>query len=152
LFIRWANSPCTGSFKVRRDSPRTHKRFFEELEKESLASSTIKKQYNILSNIFQLAIKNEIIKKNPMEKAEKPNVKYKQGQVYDSAELKQLYGLLKLEENKQQVLIVKLALNTGMRKGELLGLQWEDVDFESNTIHVRHSLSYTKENGYVLKE
>src|SRR5699024_1526272 len=87
-----------------------------------------------------------------MEKAEKPTVKYKQGQVYDSAELKQLYGLLKLEENKQQVLIVKLALNTGMRKGELLGLQWEDVDFESNTIHVRHSLSYTKENGYVLKE
>lgn len=39
-----------------------------------------------------------------------------------------------------------------MRKGELLALQWYDIDFSTNTIHVRHSLSYTKGNGYKLKE
>src|SRR5699024_9855890 len=56
------------------------------------------------------------------------------------------------EENTQMVLIIKMALLTGMRKGEILALQWEDVDFATNTIQVRHSLSYTKDNGYQLKE
>lgn len=117
-----------------------------------LSSSTIKKQYNILSSIFKLAQKNEIIKHNPIEKAEIPSVTYKQGEVYNSEELKELFHLLSKENNKQMVLIIKMALKTGMRKGELLALQWNDVDFSTNTIHVNHSLSYTKDNGYMLKE
>lgn len=50
------------------------------------------------------------------------------------------------------VLLFKIALVTGMRKGEILGLQWDDVDFKTNTIHVRNSLAYTKDLGYYLKE
>src|SRR5699024_10885185 len=83
---------------------------------------------------------------------DKPSVTYKPGEVYNSNELKQLFLLLNQEENNQMVLMVKMALKTGLRKGELLALQWDDVDFATNTIHVRHSLSYTKENGYQLKE
>jgi len=49
-------------------------------------------------------------------------------------------------------LMIKLALLTGMRKGEILALQWDNVDFATNTIHIQHSLSYTKEYGYHLKE
>jgi len=87
-----------------------------------------------------------------MGKVDKPSVTYKPGEVYNSDELKQLYTLLKDEENKQMALIIKMALKTGMRKGELLALQWDNVDFAANTIHVCHSLSYTKENGYKLKD
>lgn len=126
--------------------------FLQSLEADGLASATVKKQYNVLSSVFSLAKKNEIIKKSPMEKVDPPLVTYKAGQVYNSIELKELYHLLNLEENKQQALIIKLALKTGLRKGEILGLQWEDVDFSTNTIHVRHSLSYTKKGGYLLKE
>lgn len=126
--------------------------FLQSLETDGLASATIKKQYNILNSIFKLAQKNDIIKKNPMEKVDPPVVTYKEGQVYNSDELKALYQLLNQEENKQQALIIKLALKTGLRKGEILGLQWNDVDFATNTIHVRYSLSYTKKGGYLLKE
>ncbi|MDX8045454.1 site-specific integrase [Gracilibacillus sp. S3-1-1] len=126
--------------------------YIEDLEEEGLASSYIKKQINILSNIFDLALKNEVIKKNPTEKVELPKVNNKEGQVYNSKELKELFQLLKKENNKQQVLIVKLALKTGMRKGELLALTWDDVDFNTNTIHIRRSLGYTKTDGYILKE
>lgn len=48
--------------------------------------------------------------------------------------------------------IINLALLTGMRKGEILALQWDDVDFKTNTLHVCHSLSYTKDYSYHLKE
>lgn len=40
-----------------------------------------------------------------------------------------------------------VALETGMRIGELTGLQWEDVDFKQKLIHVRHSMTYFSKNG-----
>lgn len=126
--------------------------FIETLKSNHLSTSTIQKHYNVLNSIFKLAVRNETIKKNPMEKVDKPSVTYKPGQVYNSDELKQLFMLLNTEENNQMALLIKMALKTGMRKGELLALRWEDVDFTTNTIHVKHSLSYTKENGYQLKE
>lgn len=126
--------------------------FLQTLDDDGLSSSTIHKHYNALSGIFKHAIKKEIINKNPLDKVDRPSVTYKESQVYNATEEKQLLKLLENEKNKQQTLIVKVALKTGMRKGEILALQWEDVDFSTNTIHVRHSLSYTKANGYQLKE
>lgn len=98
--------------------------YLDSLENENLSSSTIQKHFNILSSIFRLAEKYELIKSNPMKKAYKPKVTYKQFQVYNSSELKLLHQLLNKEENKQQVLIVKLALTTGMRKGEILAFKY----------------------------
>ncbi|RDW15963.1 tyrosine-type recombinase/integrase [Oceanobacillus chungangensis] len=143
--------PALGHYKMEEITHVHINGFLESLE-GVLSSSTIKKQYNILSSIFKLAKKNEIINHNPMEKSEKPSVTYKEGDVYNSSELNELYQLLNKEENKQMVLLIKMALKTGMRKGELLALQWDDVDFNTNTVHIRHSLSYTKDNGYFLKE
>lgn len=43
-----------------------------------------------------------------------------------------------------------LALTCGMRRGEILGLQWDDIDFNSNTININNNLIYTKENDLEL--
>src|SRR5699024_8513845 len=72
-----------------------------------LATSTIQKHYNVLNSIFKLAVRNETIKKIPMDKVDKPSVTYKPGEVYNSDELKQLFILLNNEENKQMVLMYK---------------------------------------------
>src|SRR5699024_2218693 len=117
-----------------------------------LSSSTRQKHLNVLSNIFKMAHKHKIIEFNPVEEANRVIVRYKDGEVYNDDELKHVLHLLNKEENKQMALLVKLAFNTGMRKGEILALQTDDLDFANNTIHIRHSLSYTKENGYQLKQ
>ena len=43
--------------------------------------------------------------------------------------------------------IIQLILYTGMRRGEALGLEWEDIDLAHNVITVRHTLQYLPEKG-----
>ncbi|EGO63599.1 tyrosine recombinase XerC [Acetonema longum] len=47
--------------------------------------------------------------------------------------------------------LIAVALRTGMRRGELLALRWEDINFKNNTIWVRRALVHTKLNGYEFK-
>lgn len=144
--------PSLGYLKLDKVLPIHITDLFDGLKKEGLSSSSVMKCYEVLSSMFKLAIRNELIKNNPLDKVDRPVVTNKPGEVYDSEELKLLYTLLNKEKNKQMVLLFKLALLTGMRKGEILALQWDDVDFKTNTIHVRNSLAYTKDLGYYLKE
>jgi len=126
--------------------------YIESIDKEGLSTSTQQKHLNLLSNIFKLAVKSELVRFNPVDKADKISVRYAKTDVYNDDELKEVLSLLNQEDNKQMALLVKLAFKTGMRKGEILALEWKDLDFSTNTIHIRHSLSYTKENGYQLKQ
>lgn len=144
--------PSIGHLKLEDIKPIHIENLMNEIKEDGKSSSTVMKSHNILSSIFDLAVKNDVLKHNPVDKVDRPKVTYKEGQVYNSDELKQLYQLLNKEENEQMVLIIKLALLTGMRKGEILALQWEDIDLLTNTINIRHSLSYTKSHGYQLKE
>ena len=126
--------------------------YTDELEAMELSSSTIQKHHNLLNGLFKLAIKNDVISKNPMDKVDNVTVTHKRGDVYTDEEVQQFMELLDREENKQMVLMLKLAVTTGMRRGELLALQWEDINPVDNTIHIRHSMSYTKSHGYELRK
>lgn len=114
-----------------------------------LAPATIQKHYNLLSSIFQFAKRNGLIKDNPVENAEKPVAKKAETDVYTTNEVHELFKLLEKEEAHHE-LMIRLAIETGMRRGELLGLQWDDINFETNKISINHSFSYTKEKGYLL--
>lgn len=111
-----------GGYQMEKITHNHIKKYIQELEALDLASSTINKHFNILNGIFKLAVTNEVIKSNPMDKVQRPTVKYKKGTVYTYEEIKDLIRLLDKEKNKQMSLFVKLAVTTGMRRGELLAL------------------------------
>jgi integrase len=65
--------------------------------------------------------------------------------VFSEAELQVLDSHL---PNTQYYEICALALRTGMRRGELLALTWDCIDWDNSIIHIKQALTYTKEKGY----
>lgn len=124
------------------------KRFYISKMDEGLRISSIKNMQNILGPVFELAVRDGYITNNPTA-----------GIVTEFARRKDWEPLKReaLTEDEQARLIdyvagsyrykewlnyLTVALGTGMRVGEILGLRWEDVDFLGNKISVNHTLNY----------
>jgi integrase len=118
---------------------------------EGLSSATIKFHYRVLKDILKRAKEWKMIKENPVDGVSTPKVTNKEGDVYTEDEVIELFSLLENELIHWRIMI-KLAITVGLRRGELLGLQWEDIDLEQNTISLNHALTHNKTDGYVLKE
>ena len=123
--------------------------FYNKLIKDNISPNNIKKVHKLLRQFFSYAEKEGYIIKNPCINATLPKNKKEieniiaerktKFQYFNEKEIKQLLNLFK---NTRYENIIKFALGTGMRKGEILGLQWRDVDFNNRNIHVVHNLSY----------
>ncbi|ULT58177.1 site-specific integrase [Neobacillus drentensis] len=84
-----------------------------------------------------------------MEKVKRPKVIQNKTDVYTKNEAIELFKLLQNEPIHWR-LIITLAITTGLRREELLGLQWQDLDLEKGTLQVNHSLTHTKGSGHKL--
>ncbi|UAT31461.1 site-specific integrase [Bacillus badius] len=142
--------PTFGGLRIDEIKPFHVMNFMESLKKEPLrgsnkegflSSSTIHYIHRVLNNIFSRAVEWEVIKHNPVTKVKKPKVTQKEADVYDEEEVIKLLSALREEEQRWRILIT-LAVLTGMRKGELLGLEWGAVDLEAGTISVKQNLVY----------
>jgi len=116
-----------------------------------LSSGMIEYIHRVLKNIFNRAVEWKVIKTSPMESIKKPKVEHTEMSVYDEEEVQLLFAALEKEDLMWRVMIT-LALTTGLRRGELLGLEWKYVNLEEGTIDVRQSLTFVKETGYLIKE
>jgi integrase len=84
--------------------------------------------------MMNVAIENELLEKNPVEKIKRLPEPTKCGRRLTPDELKRLFKALDVAINQQAGLAIKLLLLTGMRKGECLKIQWKDVDFKQGLI------------------
>lgn len=141
-FLQLHIVPAIGGIKLADISPTTIKRFVNELRKKDFADSTIKRIYNIVNASLKAAFIEQIIPRNPASLLEsKPKVSHKEVQVWDEDQIKHF---LKVASNSKTryFMVFHLALATGMRQGEILGLRWSDVDFDRGIISVRQTLSH----------
>lgn len=123
--------------------------FFIKLRKEKrkdgregfISEETVKHHYRLLSAVFAYAYRKQFIKTNPMEFAEPISVKRKQAKCFDEEQVSMLLDALEAVEMKFKVLI-HLAIASGCRLGELVGLTWDDIDFDKNTINITRTAQY----------
>lgn len=114
-----------------------------------LSDKTIRHHYCVLTLIFDYALKQEIILKNPMDKVECPKLAKKPVDAFTQEQAAEFLSRLNCCPMDFRCMLT-LLITTGIRRGELLGLQWQDIDFELQTISIQRNVTYTPESGIVV--
>lgn len=105
----------------------------------TLSPTTIQSYYAIINNMLERAVKWDYIASNPNLKIEKPKRARTNIQCYSPDEVDELLRVLQFEPIKYQAIIM-LALDLGCRRGELLGLTWNDIDFKTGRVVIDKSI------------
>ena len=139
--------PALGA--VRLDALDTHtiQRFYNSLSASGLSPKTVKNLHGILHCALQQAIACDYISRNPADACKLPKVTKPEIKPLEPEEIARL---LKEAEQDDYCNLFIVAMFTGMRQGELLGLAWECVDFKSGIITVKQQLQ-CKDGNYFLE-
>lgn len=122
---------------------------YNEMSK-TLSKSVIASTNSFLNLMFAAAIENGLISSNPAYRAMN-HLKFKPGEerrVLTQEEQKRFFDFIKEKEQwRKYVPMFTIAFGTGVRFGELMGLTWDNVDFEKNLILIRKQIKYEKFEG-----
>lgn len=108
-------------------------------------ASYIRKLHQMLKQVFKQAIRWKRLSSNPIVNAVPPAIKKEEMKIWNPKEIQIFLHYCK---DKYHRIIFLLAIYTGMRRGEILGLKWVDINFEKRKINVNRSLAYTPEKGF----
>lgn len=101
---------------------------------------------NLISDVFGYAVKMGVVSDNPCSKVSLPKIEHKEKQIYTPEEAARFLELLNDEHIKYRAFF-NLTIYSGFRRGEMLGLEWKDVDFDNGIISVRRTSCYTVDRG-----
>lgn len=131
--------PELGSLTVQKINSPTLQRFVDELCNKGLTGAYIKKIIDVVNSSLKKAMRLGYIAQNPMELVDRPRIGKKEMRVWDKIEVEKF---LTAAYPERCYIAFLLAITTGMRQGEILGLRWQDIDFENRTLSVRQTLSH----------
>lgn len=118
-------------------------------QNKPISDKTIRHHYCVLTLIFAYAVEQEIILKNPMDKVECPKLAKKPVDALTQEQATEFLSCLNDCPIDFRCMLT-LLITTGIRRGELMGLQWRDFDFEHLTIAIQRNVTYTPESGIVV--
>lgn len=134
--------PGLGAARLDTLNPHTVQTFYNGLSestgsKKTLSAKTIKNIHGVLHKALQQAVKNKYITFNPAEACELPRVEKPEIKPLDDS---QISSFLKAIKGHPYEYLFTIDLFTGMRKGEILGLQWSNVNLTKGTILINTQL------------
>lgn len=143
-----------GHIRMDKITPRHIQTFVNSLSKvganertgKPLAPKTIRHNLSLISDVFSYAVKMGVVSDNPCTKVTIPKCQTKEKQIYTLEEVEKFLNLLNNEPLKYRTFFY-LLIYSGFRRGEMLGLEWKDIDFENNIISVRRTSNYTAGRG-----
>ena len=146
--------PAIGDIKLPEITSAQISALLLDMQGKGKAHATVVKVYTILNSLFKMAYLSDMIARNPMDKVERPKprkdeIKPQTAQAYTAQEVRDILTALEGEPLKWRAFI-HLLIDTGVRRGEALAVQWEDIDFQENTILICRNLCYTPDKGIYL--
>ncbi|MBE6857804.1 MAG: site-specific integrase, partial [Ruminococcus sp.] len=146
--------PAIGHLRLDKITGRHVQQFINELALNGksmktgkpLSRKTAIHHLSFISDVFSYAFKMDMLSENPCRKVTVPKGEKKEKEIYTLEEIEKLFRLLKTAPLKYRTFFT-LAIYSGFRRGELLGLEWKDIDWEHNVISVRRTSNYTADKG-----
>jgi integrase len=123
----------------------TVEKYIRAKQEEGCHIDTLRKTLVVLGQVFNYAVRHRYIDHNPLREAERPRNRGHEGE-NEQREMKvltpvQVKAFLDQVKEQKYKMLFTLAAFTGMRQGELLGLKWEDIDWENKQVHVRRTFN-----------
>ena len=106
--------------------------------KGGLSARSLRLHKNILNQTLTEAVKADLLPANPCQYVDLPSVQRYEAHYYTA---QQLQELLELIRDDPLYPLVKITAIYGLRRSELLGLQWDSIDFDRNTLTIRHTVT-----------
>ncbi len=151
--------------------PGVLQRFFDDLAsarngrapEQALSGNTMMHYYRMLSSMLNKAVKWGYFEHNPLQRVEPPKVERKEAACLDIDEAQALLDALDRDaadaaeqepynfQHAQYRTMVYILLFMGLRRGEVLGLEWRDIDAESRIISIERTSEYIPQKGIITK-
>lgn len=146
--------PAIGHLRMDKITARQLQGFVNSLAKEGanektgkpLAPKTIRHNLSFISDVFNYAVKMDLLSDNPCRKVTIPKGEVKEKTIYSQEEMELLLTRISGEPTKYRAFFFLIAYS-GFRRSEMLGLEWKDIDFENNIISIKRTSNYTAERG-----
>jgi len=117
----------------------------------ALSGESILYCFRVLSSMLQDAVQWQIIISNPCTRVKPPKADHNEIELLNEEDLARMLQFL-AEEPLKYRMIVMLAIDSGLRLGELMGLKWADIDFEKGTLSVNKSNQALRGKGVFTKD
>lgn len=111
-----------------------------------LSQKTIIEHHRVISSILSQAVKEQLVPTNIAQRATPPKNPKKEMDAFEIEEVQAILKALESEPLKWQVM-THLLIATGARRGEIMGLRWENVDWDNNRLYLCENRVYTPKSG-----
>jgi integrase len=138
--------PVIGRVKLKALTPAHVRGLYRKKLEAGLSPRTVQYIHVTLHKALKQAVRDSLIPRNSTEAVKPPQVRREELRPLTAEQVRRLFDAAK--GDRLEALYV-LAITTGLRQGELLGLKWDDVDLETGTLQVRRTLT-TAKGGPVL--
>ena len=136
-------------------------KFYNKIKKEgrvrehpvhgkTLADSMVRGVHMMLHEALDMAVKERLLAKNPTNGTTIPKCNYPEKQILGDNQLETFLEAIKGQEYWGDFFYVEVM--TGLRRGEICGLKWQDIDFEESKLHVKRSVSVKRGGGLNIGE
>lgn len=115
---------------------------------KALSAKTILEHHRTISTILAQAVKEQLVPTNIAERATPPKVPKREMDAFELEEIQAILTALESEPLKWQVM-THLLIATGARRGEIMGLRWQHIDWTNNRLYLCENRVYTPESGAI---
>lgn len=124
---------------------------YNNMSSKKLSPGTIKRTHWLISSCLDKAVEIKLLVWNPAKATQRPKLTKPEFRFFTEDEMSKFLNYLETQETKWQAAFL-VVLGTGLRLGEVLALEWRDIDFDNSLMTIRQTLSYTKATGLILNE